>query len=108
MDSISSMEIPWFVRVKKPTFSEAEISCVVISEIRVSKEWREICGIGRVVYRVRAILLLLCGFFPLGFSFEAGAMDGIYLKRELSAVWFIRSPLHPLLLIRPTPLGRRR
>jgi hypothetical protein len=49
MDSISAMEIPWFVRVKKPKFSEAEISCVVISAIRVGKEWREICGIGRVV-----------------------------------------------------------
>ena len=56
MVSISSREISWLMRPKNPSVSAAERSWVVISLMRVGKEWRLILGMVRVAYFVGAIL----------------------------------------------------
>jgi hypothetical protein len=54
--SMASVEIPWFVRQKKPSVSAAWISSFVISSMRDSKSWREMRGVVRVVYFEFAIV----------------------------------------------------
>ena len=56
MVSISSREIPWLIRPKKPSVSAAAINWVVISLMREGKSWRLILGMLRVVYFVGAIV----------------------------------------------------
>lgn len=56
MRSIRAVEMPWLVMQKKPSVSAAVMSWLVISAMRVGKSWREIRGMMRSAYLVRAMM----------------------------------------------------